>query len=510
MHPTQTESIPAATTAWPAGVLLMLFVAFAAVCAHAYGLADIPRGFYIDESSIGYNAWLIATTGRDEHDVAWPLYFRAFGEYKNPIHIYVLAAIYRAFGLSETATRAASCLAWLLGSLTLLDLCRRLATTGPVRLYALICIGFTPWLFALSRVSFELIWLYPLLAVHLWAVHAACERGHVRWAVVAGVALGLSAYAYSTFRLLAPLQLLALLMAYPGRAHWRAHARTGAGFAVSVLPLVFYLAAHSDALTARFEVLTYLHEPGWTFADKAGAFVSRYVGYFSPDFLVLRGDTNLRHHTGVGGELLLATSVLGIVGCLLALRRSAHAFVRLLVFGVLLAPVAAALTRDQGHSLRAFSMLVFVLPLSVIGAVVVRQRMGAAIMGAIVTAAGLQAGVYIADYFHAYPQRSVLAFESYGFKQALQVAQWRATGRVLVDSGQNQPYMLVLFERALQQESTRLEPQPPIALGSRTELRPGDLFVAYDPLFKCVDCRDGLLKDGLYGIIDFEHVKESR
>ncbi len=72
----------------------------AAVCVLAFALyaADVPDnppGFYIDESSIAYNALSVARSGRDEHGEAWPLYFRAFGDYKNPTYVYLLAAVFR-------------------------------------------------------------------------------------------------------------------------------------------------------------------------------------------------------------------------------------------------------------------------------------------------------------------------------------------------------------------------------------------------------------------------------
>ena len=73
-----------------------------------------PRGFFIDESSIAYNAYLVSRTGRDEHGQAWPLYFRAFGEYKNPIYIYLLASIFRLTGPSILAARLLSVTAGLM------------------------------------------------------------------------------------------------------------------------------------------------------------------------------------------------------------------------------------------------------------------------------------------------------------------------------------------------------------------------------------------------------------
>src|SRR4030095_10266595 len=90
-HQAQTMSIPgpiAKTTTNRATNLHFLLpaaaITIASLVAHTYGIASLPRGFYVDESSIAYNAHLIASTGRDEHGAAWPLYFKAFGEYKNP------------------------------------------------------------------------------------------------------------------------------------------------------------------------------------------------------------------------------------------------------------------------------------------------------------------------------------------------------------------------------------------------------------------------------------------
>ena len=59
-----------------------------------------PAGFYIDESSIAYNAYTISQTGQDEFGKPWPLFFRAFGDYKNPTYIYLLALFFKLTGPS--------------------------------------------------------------------------------------------------------------------------------------------------------------------------------------------------------------------------------------------------------------------------------------------------------------------------------------------------------------------------------------------------------------------------
>src|SRR5947207_2767691 len=85
----------------------------AAACALSLALywADVPDnppGFYIDESSIAYNAHAVSQTGKDEYGESWPLFFRAFGDYKNPTYVYLLAALFRLTGPSITAARLLS------------------------------------------------------------------------------------------------------------------------------------------------------------------------------------------------------------------------------------------------------------------------------------------------------------------------------------------------------------------------------------------------------------------
>ncbi|MBV8301108.1 MAG: hypothetical protein JOY68_04205, partial [Candidatus Dormibacteraeota bacterium] len=73
--------------------LLLWGLAFAVTAAaiivrNLATLDTAPPGMYIDEASIGYNAWAIAHYGVDEHGFTMPLYFQAFGEYKNPVYVY--------------------------------------------------------------------------------------------------------------------------------------------------------------------------------------------------------------------------------------------------------------------------------------------------------------------------------------------------------------------------------------------------------------------------------------
>jgi 4-amino-4-deoxy-L-arabinose transferase-like glycosyltransferase len=487
--------------AWALAIVVVL-----AIAAHVVRIADLPMGFYPDESSIGWNARSIATGGRDEHGVAWPLYFRAFGEYKNPVYIYFLALVYKLLGFSEWTTRLASALSWLAGSAVLAALAWRVFTERSVRIYVLVCLAFTPWLFALSRVSFEVISVYPLIALHLYAIRRAWEKPSLAWTIAAGCAIGLAAYAYSTLRLLAPMYALAALACGLDRRRWRDSLAFAAAAALTAAPLAVYLVSHGANLAARFDLLTYLHDPALTFADKALLFAGRYVEYFAPSFLALHGDPNLRHHTGFGGELLFVTAILLFVGIAagLSVRHTRRdPFVRLLIADALLTPIAAALTLDHGHSLRAFPLVVFAIVLSAYGLRWIGRRFGVIPSLAFGVAAALQAALYVHDYFVAYPAASARAFENYGFKEALARATSIAGNRVVVDSADNQPYISALFFGALLAK----KPRVPIVVGDLKELAPGDVLVFADPHFAHRALREGLPAQSHYAIATFDEAR---
>jgi len=71
-------------------------------------LTESPPGLFCDEASFGYNAFSIAETGRDEHGVFLPVFFEAFGDFKNPVYVYILVPFVKLLGLSVFSVRFTS------------------------------------------------------------------------------------------------------------------------------------------------------------------------------------------------------------------------------------------------------------------------------------------------------------------------------------------------------------------------------------------------------------------
>src|SRR5581483_6691207 len=85
-------------------ILVILLGAF----LRLYQLGSVPSSLEWDEVSYGYNAYSLIHTGSDEYGGSHPLIFRAFGEYKQPVYMYLSALSIGSFGLNSFAVRLPS------------------------------------------------------------------------------------------------------------------------------------------------------------------------------------------------------------------------------------------------------------------------------------------------------------------------------------------------------------------------------------------------------------------
>lgn len=326
-----------------------------------------PRGFFIDESSIAYNAYLVSQTGHDEHGQAWPLYFRAFGEYKNPIHIYLLAALFRLTGPSVLAARLLSVTAGLMTAMVLGLLSFHLTRRRDVALIVMGSALLTPWLFELSRVVLE-VSIYPfVLSLFLLFVQRAATRSRWSWSETVPLALTLAllTYTYSIGRLLAPLLGIGLLF-FVRRSGWKGVLSVWALYAVTLAPLAVFNLKNPGALTARFSLITYLKREN-SLGQTALDFLRHYAANINPWRLLVKGDPNYFQMAHVDGtELMLgATVVLAIIGAWLVLRKNRNPWWLFICYGLVVSIIPASLTQETFHMLHLSPVPVFLLVLSV-------------------------------------------------------------------------------------------------------------------------------------------------
>jgi 4-amino-4-deoxy-L-arabinose transferase-like glycosyltransferase len=352
--------------------LLIVALAFLAAIAAVLCFLRLdknPPGYYIDESSISYNAQTIATTGRDEHGVSWPLYFQAFGDFKNPVYIYLLAALFRITGPGMFVARCLSAAAIILAAAVLGHLAAQLTRSRAVGLLITIFALLTPWLFEVAHVVVEVA-LYPFaLALFLLCVHRAAAKSKWRAQEVISLALTLAllTYSYSIGRLLAPLLALGLVLFWT-RERWVGIVLTWCGYAITLVPLALYAFKHPGALTERFRIITYLTSDAGV-AESAWEFVRHFVRNINPRRLLITGDPNRDQIVHLFGsyQFLAAVFAFTILGLLIVWRQRADSWWRFVLYGAVVSLVPASLTNEHFHMLRLIGVPVFLLVFAIPG-----------------------------------------------------------------------------------------------------------------------------------------------
>lgn len=392
-------------------------------------LSTTPPGLYVDEASIGYNAWAIANFGVDEHGHSLPLYFEAFGEYKNPVYVYALVPFARFLPLTATTERLPAALFGLIAVLFVTLAAWRLTRSRWIAIFTAATAALTPWLVQESRVGFEVISMVATLSVAIWCLADERRTTPGRFAL-AGVMLALSIFAYSTGRIEAALFTGAFAFAYWRRGlrgWWLTVVVVGAGYVI----LGVWWLLHPGALTAEFGLRS-IAADGAPLPTLFGRFVSNYASYFSVDFLFIHGDANPRHNTGYAGMLLavmLPLLLLGLVGCW---RRRHEALPKFLILSLLVGPASAAVVDNGGlpHALRSACMLPFWFLLFVFGVDTARRLVRPYRAVAVLAAAAMvaQGALYMVDMYTAYPVRAAPVFDD-GLVQAVSTAWHDAAGR---------------------------------------------------------------------------------
>lgn len=335
---------------------------------YARALTTNPAGFSFDESSIAYNAHLIAQTGHDEHGEAWPLYFRAFGDYKNPVYIYLLAGIFRLSGPSILVARLLSALLGFAAALLIGLLAWRITKQRSVALVLTMTALLTPWLFELGRVVVEVA-LYPLLTgVLLLLVHHVSNKERWAWldALALAFVLALLTYTYSIGRLLGPLLALGLLV-FLNRLRFWSIGKVWLLYGLLLLPLLIFQRTHPGALSARYQWITFA-TPQSSYAEDVLEFVKHFLGNINPWKMIVSGDPNAFQIASVyGAGPVLAVVLILMPGSLVLLSRKNRfsAWWRFVLYGLAVSFIPASLTKDYFHTLRLATVPVLMLALAI-------------------------------------------------------------------------------------------------------------------------------------------------
>jgi 4-amino-4-deoxy-L-arabinose transferase-like glycosyltransferase len=346
--------------------LLGLGAVLAVVAFQLWVTPSNPPGYHRDEAALSYNAYSIATTGRDEYGAVMPLFFRSYGDYKSPLYPYLLAGLFRITGPHKEVARAFSAVLIVLAVLLLGVLAKEVTGRTVVGVAVVVIAGLTPWLFELGRVALEVATQPLLVTLLLLALHRAWRRQTwtAREGAVIGLLLGLLLYSYTGSRLLAPL-FAAALAVFVGRGRRRWLLGAWGTFAAFLAMLGVYALRHPGAITARYGATTITRE-GHSHAWVVLQAIANWFHDIDPWFWGTSGDPAPYVHNGGYGSLFAAVVALAIVGFVLVVwRKRDDLWWRYVAVATLLAPIPAALTVDRHNAIRLAALPVFCIVLAI-------------------------------------------------------------------------------------------------------------------------------------------------
>ncbi len=314
-----------------------------------YKITEVPSGIYWDEAAIGYNAYSVLQTGKDEWGEKFPLLFRSFNDYKAPLYIYTVALFQKFLGPTDLSVRLPSAIAGILSIPVLFFLTLELFNNKKISLVTSTLLATSMWHLQFSRVGFEgALALLLVLCGLLFFLLAV--RKNIYFLIFSLLFFALSSMAYHSEKIFTPLFLFCLFLIFRKELPKKNIKNLIISVVIGSLFFLPYFPAYfSSAGRARLtqESIFNQKEPAKVL------FVQNYLANFSLDYLFFRGDQNGRHSVKKLGEFFGWQLPFVAVGLFYLVKNRSKA--SLILFSwLLLAALPVALVRPAPHAYRNF------------------------------------------------------------------------------------------------------------------------------------------------------------
>lgn len=409
------------------GVALLLRLLF---------LDTIPPSPSLDEVSIGYNAYSILQTGRDEYKTPFPLLLRAYDDYRPALYVYAVIPMVWLFGLTAFSVRFSSVLLSVLTVVSVYGIARHVMRS--IRMpenaawIAALMLAVSPWHIYISRLGHEANLGLALTAFSLWSLFAWVDRGNWWYLFGSAVFWGLTVHGYQSEKIVTPLLLLGIAVLYRSLIKKRIRQ--------VILPLIAGVLIIIPALSAslskegamRFAATSAFTASSDVFMDAAQHFVaakqtndivsillynryattarvffSQYFSHFSPLWLSTGGyhEAFKAPFTGLVSWIDIAFFIIGMGLCLRLYGKNPGVILLLLV--LFTAPIPAALTTQAPHAMRSYTMVLALSIFEAIGIVglyaVGRKKYRLSVILGLVTMLSVSRIGFVWSYLTQYP-----------------------------------------------------------------------------------------------------------
>lgn len=453
--------------------IALILIILVAATMRFYRLGAVPTSLNADEAAIGYNAYSILKTGKDEYGRKFPLLFQSFDDYKMPVYIYLTVPGVAMFGLNDFSVRLPSA---LFGTLTVgatYFLAVALFANTTVALFATILLAISPWHLQFSRSAYEANVAVFFNVLGIMFLLKALKKNVLY--IPAFLALGLSVWSYHSSRVFVPMIVAGYLIIYFREIiqHKKYIAIGLLLFIVICTPLLLLSISPEGLVRARG--VSALGDVGplnriisWRQTDErlgipssaifhnrrladVSTILKGYFAHFDPNFFFSEIVQGKFHAPGVGLMYLWELPVL-LYGLLVAANKKGKSKY-LLFLWFFISPIAASPTRALPHPVRTLVFLPAVQIFVAIGLLELFRKMLS--MKAIFRKSLLGTGIavllfsglfYLHQYYIHLPVEYAPEWQ-YGHEQVVQTVKLMQDkfDKVIVSTSLDQPYIFFLY-----------------------------------------------------------------
>jgi 4-amino-4-deoxy-L-arabinose transferase-like glycosyltransferase len=385
--------------------IILVIIVVLALLLRVIALSSHPVGFTQDEAGIGYDAYSILKTGKDQWGVRFPLVLRSFGDFKMPLYSYLAIPSIALFGLNEFSVRLPSAVLGTLAVLTTFLMVNEYSKRENLALWSSLLLAISPWHLSLSRGAFEANLTVFFMSLGVYAFLKGLR--FKKWMLLAAGAFGLNLFSYHSARLVTPLVVLLLVFLnwnrLIGEPVDKKVVRFLNKYKWSILLLLLFLVVvlysmFSGASTRGLDITILNPTDKWAaVADRRleainlglpepiarlysnkplyviGKFTKNYISYLSPGFLFLEGVGDWGYGMIPGRGVLYLIEIVSVSLSLIAfVRKERFSGMTFFILWILVAPIPAALSKGSPNSgTRAAVMMPAIQVISAYGVVFV-------------------------------------------------------------------------------------------------------------------------------------------
>jgi 4-amino-4-deoxy-L-arabinose transferase-like glycosyltransferase len=362
-------------------------------------LDKYPAGFTADEASLGYDAYSILKTGKDQWGQGFPLALRSFGDFKLPIYTYLTIPSVAVLSLTEFAVRLPGAILGTLAVLVGYFLTKKLFNNEKIGLTASFLLAISPWHLSLSRGALEANLTTFFLPLGILLFLEGIEKK--KYLILSALIFGLNLFTYHSARYVTPLIVLILIFVNKNQVKERYKDFLIPGFILGIFLLLTTGIILGGGGSRAADVAIFNPTDNWhsvaderykavlvglpdniarLFSNKAiyilKQFTQNFLTYTSFNFLFLQGAGEATYGMIPGYGVLYLIEIFFLFTALVAFLKNGNKNIRFILLWILIGFIPASLSKGSGYAAnRAAVIMPAIQILSAYGALILLEAL---------------------------------------------------------------------------------------------------------------------------------------